>query len=205
MMKNRWLIGVTFMLGLQACDMFEPVPTPIYGWSYVQAKMVTTNGVVNLCDLPKDHSGIADVGDVDFYITQAKNRVMLASGDVAAQTVIIESTKPLWTLAWLLDDGSLPHKLWAKDNCIVEHGKITVYRELVPGERAVPILELIWDSKYYMLPADFVRQMPAYSGSVTVKRLIPNFSGEYTFYVKASGLSFIGNNPCYTGFRVWCE
>ena len=169
-MKKIFILGIALALGMSACSLFGPVPTPWDAYPYrIEAKVANADGAV-LCPLilpgyPDEYQGWPTSWDA---ISMLDEEVFVAVPFGAGKTakVFIETTLPSWTLYdqedWLTNptDYMVDAMLWDVDGNFVGFGGFeyfdpdaslnpTVYKDgnvlsLYYPTKADPLFKVSW-------------------------------------------------------------
>ena len=219
-MKKLLLFGAALTFIFSACnplDLLDPIPQPGKGQIYVQAK-VAQNGE-ELCGLaiagpPFDAYatiGLADELFVNPYLTD--NFVAVPFGAGGTVKIWIESTLPNITLK----PTDVDH-YWTPDilgsplvaNLIPPANYTSVEQDgekfvITLNDGAADALKISWLRKTYEVGV-VNWTMPAFSQYIEITRIghsdVTYGYGGGIVHVKAEGAAILGNDPCYTGFKV---
>ena len=203
-MKKLLAIGMALVLGLSACnplDYLEPIPVPLCGWTYVQAKTI---GGEPLCGLYSG-GGIALESAVNDMLTAEV--VEVPAGVGASVKVKIETTLPNITLLptdvthYYYNDVVAPFG-WAD----IPLGNVKVEQEednfvLTFSDATGDYFKIIYCRKVFDLDF-FTITIPQFSQEVEVIRLSADPIELHSIHVKGEGLGLTSNDPCFTGFQL---
>jgi len=218
-MKKLLLFGAALTFIFSACsplDLLDPIPQPGKGQIYVQAKSAPNGDT--LCGLAKagapfdyyETIGLADDSFVNGYLSS--KYVLLPYGKDASVKVWIESTLPNITLkptdvihyfatdtiAWALNPVPVAIPPYFT---VQQSGESFV---MTANDGTDPIFTVTWQRKVYTAGAiDWT--MPTFSQWIEIKRAGPDHYVDQVagaIHVKAEGAEILGNDPCYTGFKL---
>ena len=230
-MKKLLVFGLALAMGLSACNgifenPFDPIPSPYWGWQYVQAK--TANGTP-LCALNNAVNTNGSGSTIVAYWTLAdvfagnnlNGSVSLPDEVGKTVDVTIETTLSHWTVEGLWIAGNLVKGVTTRSNDPNAMDGVTKVTMSFPG---YPDFELSWYEKMLVMPnipgvaiSDVsILKANRFSSNLTIKRLTPDDTQQsFTIVVKASGgaggwvdirylweeFSYYAKD-CYTAFRI---
>jgi len=212
-MKKLLPICFALTVCVNACfplDFFEPIPEPLCGWTYVQAKNMDGDPLCGLdvFNVGPPHTwayrGIADPNFVQQFLLAP----LEFPREEASITLRIESTHNYWTLKTVENQ----FKIWSEGwvgllssgyDCTFYPVGTEYPNRLVIGRDGVDLLELTWNQNIIDVASIFSIIMPTYSGDLTITKIGEGvFTERMIFVVKAYGFFNIGVGPAYTGFQL---